>query len=410
MGRLKGGKIIAPPSQDGVYSNAQLAALWVRCGGPANVATLMAAIAVQGESGGRLSAINYDPNGTVDRGLWQINSIWGFDANRLLTDAVYSTQAAVHVFKTQGLEAWKGDKVYDAYVSNGGVVPQPAGGVNVDNSSSGSGSSTTPVSLLGDVAGGAGDALDVLKDLLTGNFTDLGRLAALAFITVVKDVAIGFVDLVVAPGWHWNQRAVAWYSERILFTATPFEKLSALVIPGIAEPEGPAWAIPWTAAFWGLGYALLWTSPDKGLSFKPVPVKASRLHAHVRAAQMLPARRSLVRPRNVEEKTPTKPKPHSSSATLTHVTTLTTNRTRTVKVTHDSSGFDSVSDSGRTASIPPAQSETGGETSGQAVAGVREVGTIAEPSSEARRRAPGSGRRTPARPTEQGASVHGNQP
>jgi hypothetical protein len=53
-----------------------LEALWTSAGGSAGTA-LMAAEIATAESGGRQDATDPDSNGTVDRGLWQINSVHG---------------------------------------------------------------------------------------------------------------------------------------------------------------------------------------------------------------------------------------------------------------------------------------------------------------------------------------------
>jgi hypothetical protein len=62
----------------------------------------MTAIALR-ESSGDTDAENHNTNGTVDRGLWQINSIWGRHSTK---DPIANAKAAVHVYKTQGLKAW----------------------------------------------------------------------------------------------------------------------------------------------------------------------------------------------------------------------------------------------------------------------------------------------------------------
>lgn len=59
-----------------VYNYAQLEGIWIQAGGPATAAPIAAAIAMA-ESGGNTTATNNDSNGTVDRGLWQINSVHG---------------------------------------------------------------------------------------------------------------------------------------------------------------------------------------------------------------------------------------------------------------------------------------------------------------------------------------------
>jgi hypothetical protein len=60
----------------GTYTASQLAALWVSAGGNPASADIAAAVAMA-ESGGRSSAENHNTNGSIDRGLWQINSIHG---------------------------------------------------------------------------------------------------------------------------------------------------------------------------------------------------------------------------------------------------------------------------------------------------------------------------------------------
>ena len=86
------------------YSFAQLAALWRQAGGPSRASGTMAAI-VLAESGGDPSAVNRDANGTVDRGLWQINSSHGYPADQSL-QPLPNAREAVAVFRSQGLSAW----------------------------------------------------------------------------------------------------------------------------------------------------------------------------------------------------------------------------------------------------------------------------------------------------------------
>jgi Lysozyme like domain len=69
----------------GQFSYSQLEQLWIQNGGSVSAAPMAAAIAMA-ESGGNASATDNDPNGTVDRGLWQINSVNGalstYDTNQ----------------------------------------------------------------------------------------------------------------------------------------------------------------------------------------------------------------------------------------------------------------------------------------------------------------------------------------
>jgi len=125
----------------GAGQNSSLAQLWIQAGGNPALANTMAAIAMA-ESSGVVDATNSNTNGTIDRGLWQINSVHSqFDAQRLLTDPLYNAQAAVAVEKSQGLGAWTTytSGAYSAYlgkadkiVGYGGTRPggQPVGGTS----------------------------------------------------------------------------------------------------------------------------------------------------------------------------------------------------------------------------------------------------------------------------------------
>lgn len=65
----------------------------------------MVAIALA-ESGGDIFALNTsNANGTEDRGLFQINSVHGYNSD-MLFDAEFNTRAALNIFNTQGLTAW----------------------------------------------------------------------------------------------------------------------------------------------------------------------------------------------------------------------------------------------------------------------------------------------------------------
>jgi hypothetical protein len=183
--------------------------------------------------------------------------------------------------------------------------------------------------------GGGVDLLTVLEDIATLNISDLAVQMALAGVTVVKDVTLGIADFIVIPFWQWNQRAVAYFVSNDLFSKNPDD-----------------WTItPWTAAFWGLGYWLLWTEPDSG-SLKPVPVRRARLARHTRGLQSIPARRSLVKPADVSEHTPKKPKPAISTSKVVTTGTMKADRAQPVKVT------------GNHGSVKPAESSTRVKTEG----------------------------------------------
>lgn len=198
-------------------------------------------------------------------------------------------------------------------------------------------------------SGSAPNLLTVLGDLATGDIAALGESIALASLAISRQVAIGLVDLIIAPAWHWNQRAVAYYNSTVLNPKTQ--------VDGSQFQYG----FGWTAAFWGLGYVLLFTDPAAKASkaLKSVPVTQSRLAHHVRRAQALPARHSLIKPGDVKGRTPKKPKATISSAPIVQVDTMTTSRTRTVKV--HGSRVDSPAESPAAASHQEAGNEDVGK-------------------------------------------------
>lgn len=86
------------------YTFGQLETLWRQAGGPAKVAPVMAGIALA-ESGGKPRASHRNTNGTIDRGLWQINSVHGYSAASSFNPSQNARQA-VAVYHSQGLRAW----------------------------------------------------------------------------------------------------------------------------------------------------------------------------------------------------------------------------------------------------------------------------------------------------------------
>lgn len=79
----------------GTLTAAQIAGYAINAGFPASSIQIATAIALA-ESSGNTQATNYDTNGTVDLGLWQINSIHGYDSTKLLQPA-YNAQAAYDI-------------------------------------------------------------------------------------------------------------------------------------------------------------------------------------------------------------------------------------------------------------------------------------------------------------------------
>jgi hypothetical protein len=64
------------PVNGAIFTYAQLEAVWIQAGGNSQEAPMAAAIAMA-ESGGNSNASHTNSNGSVDRGLWQINSTNG---------------------------------------------------------------------------------------------------------------------------------------------------------------------------------------------------------------------------------------------------------------------------------------------------------------------------------------------
>ena len=77
------------------YTYSQLETVWISNGGNKVVAPLAAAIAMA-ESSGNSDATHTNTNGSIDRGLWQINSTWG---NLSTTDVNANAKAAIQISK-----------------------------------------------------------------------------------------------------------------------------------------------------------------------------------------------------------------------------------------------------------------------------------------------------------------------
>jgi hypothetical protein len=58
------------------------------------------------ESRGKRDATNTNTDGSTDDGPWQVNSVHGFDRNRLRSDPAYTVDAAHKVWQQQGWRAW----------------------------------------------------------------------------------------------------------------------------------------------------------------------------------------------------------------------------------------------------------------------------------------------------------------
>jgi Lysozyme like domain len=104
------------------YSYSQLEQLWIKYGGNKVYAPIAAAIAMA-ESSGRVRATDIDSNGTVDRGLWQINSVHGSQSTY---DVAGNTRAAIAI--SNGGRDWHpwvtfNTGAYKKYLNGKMVIP-----------------------------------------------------------------------------------------------------------------------------------------------------------------------------------------------------------------------------------------------------------------------------------------------
>src|SRR5205085_816653 len=92
----------------GTFNRSRLISLWNARNPGEGDPSLMATLALR-ESQGIPTAQHLNDNGTIDRGLWQINSIWlkqlGLSANSLFTPSI-NADAAGDVLRIQGPTAW----------------------------------------------------------------------------------------------------------------------------------------------------------------------------------------------------------------------------------------------------------------------------------------------------------------
>jgi Lysozyme like domain len=122
------------------YSYAQLEGVWNQAGGNPQAASMAAAIATA-ESGGNSAAYDNDSNGSVDRGLWQINSVHGSQST---FDVMGNARAAVAI-SNNGTN-WSPWVTYQtgAYLKymQGNVPPDLNAPINGTGAAVGTGSST----------------------------------------------------------------------------------------------------------------------------------------------------------------------------------------------------------------------------------------------------------------------------
>jgi hypothetical protein len=155
------------------YNYAQLEYIWMQANGNAQVAPIAAAIAMA-ESGGVTTATDLDSNGSVDRGLWQINSVHGSQSTY---DVMGNARAAVAISSNgTNWQPWTTytNGAYRNYLQvNTPPAPAPINGTNAAATLTSDIPGTpipNPFSWIPDpIQWFAGQANQQIKDLVTGS-------------------------------------------------------------------------------------------------------------------------------------------------------------------------------------------------------------------------------------------------
>lgn len=156
-------------------------------------------------------------------------------------------------------------------------------------------------------------AANAIKDLIEFILSpsQIGDLLAKIAAYFVKLIAKALWQYVVAPLIHWAQRATMYYYDHTM-----------------TEKTGRSGFV--TLSFWATGYAILWAKADG--SSAVAPANQTPLGQFVRANRNAVARRKLIKPGEVTEKTKQKPEPVKSTADIREVREMSVARPRTVRV------------------------------------------------------------------------------
>lgn len=181
------------------YSTGELAALYMQAnpGVDSDTARTMAAIATA-ESSGRSSATNTNKNGSIDRGLWQINSVWLKNPDFVkrfgdLNDPITNARAAEYIRGKQGLTAWSTYNHGSFRKFMGAVVKNPVKAVKGAATGAAEGAASAAVDK---ATGGIKDALTPVTSFVTGlprmilRFQALAGIALLAAILIILGVVL----------------------------------------------------------------------------------------------------------------------------------------------------------------------------------------------------------------------------
>lgn len=115
-----------PGSTGTNFSYSQLRKLWIQAGGNKGWSYVMAAIAMA-ESGGNPLAHHVDSNGSIDYGLWQINTVHHYAVSDMLNPQ-QNAKEAVAIFNSSGPHAWStyNNGAYKKYLPAGKGSPNIA--------------------------------------------------------------------------------------------------------------------------------------------------------------------------------------------------------------------------------------------------------------------------------------------
>lgn len=213
---------------------------------------------------------------------------------------------------------------------------------------------------VGGVIGGVTSAEEFLQNLAETllDFRRLGQLAAEAFSWMLRLLAKAIWDYVIAPLFHWGERAVSFYWINFFDTGT--EQGSGFGY----QLRNNAGTI--TILFWSIGYSVLWSD---GTSVAPVAANETMLGQGVKSVDKFIARRNLIKPKDVKKKTPAKPKPTVSRVPIQKKQTYRVGRNRPVRVESHTEGRQRVGSRGQQqfnpAPVERPQEKTPAQTQGE---------------------------------------------
>lgn len=225
---------------------AQVAALVKQEGFPQPDWVTMVAIA-RAESGFNVGAVGGpNSNGTYDYGLFQINSVHGYDRGKLTSDAAYNTHAAHDIYSSQGLRAWStyNNGAYKQFVNEARQGVAQAANVNgtgaVPTAGSSGGANSQPAITYGPpgpqfTAAGQGAPMAADEDVfgplagffirgtqVAGNFSDsiIGAPTFESGVDIVPNLKFtvvdengGLLDSLNAQGYFWSRGGAVNYRD-----------------------------------------------------------------------------------------------------------------------------------------------------------------------------------------------------